>query len=505
MLKNIGANWTLTASKIASMFVLLPFTIRVLGTEEYGTWILISSMTGYLGLLALGIPMATVRYVAKFSAEGRDRDLNTVVSSCAGLYLLLGLAALILGGTLLIVFNIVYEVPGRLRHSSQFTFALVVSTIALSFMGELLSGIMAAHEDFIVRNKIQLSGLALRTGLTFVLLTLDKSMIWLAVILLTGFAFEFCLSVTVVKHRYPRIRLTLSNFKWSMVRTVFTFSVFVLVLQMGAQLAFQTDSLVIGAFMPTSQIPLFTTASSIGLYLTQFVISIAAVVMPKATLLHSEDRVSDLREMFLLWSKITFSLSILASIYLIVFGPRFLAWWIDPSFEGPSGLVLRILMLGNLLFLPARGVALPIMMGIGKPGLPTSFFAVAAVANLGLSVALVRPLGLPGIAIGTAIPNVLFAVAVIVLACRAADVSVRAFIRYVGARALVGGALVGTLMFLIHHTLDVHGITELVGVGVVTVLMFGLVCTAFVYHGDPYVDVRSRLGRQLGRLRTWPR
>ena len=60
----------------------------------------------------------------------------------------------------------------------------------------------------------------------------------------------------------------------------------------------------------------------------------------------------------------------MAGLFLIVFGPTFIGWWIDPSFEGPSGQVLQILMVSSLVFLPVRGVALPILMGLGKPKIP---------------------------------------------------------------------------------------------------------------------------------------
>ena len=98
-----------------------------------------------------------------------------------------------------------------------------------------------------------------------------------------------------------------------------------------------------------------------------FIIAIAAVVSPMATKLSTEGRRDELREIFLKWSKVALSLSIMAGLFLIVLGPRFIGWWIDPSFEEPSGQVLQILMVSSFMFLPVRGVALPILMGLGKP------------------------------------------------------------------------------------------------------------------------------------------
>jgi O-antigen/teichoic acid export membrane protein len=124
------------------------------------------------------------------------------------------------------------------------------------------------------------------------------------------------------------------------------------------------------------------------------------------TKLSTEGRVPELREMFLKWSKVSLSISLMAGLFLVVLGPRFIAWWIDPSYERPAGAVLQILMISSLAFLPVRGVALPILMGLGKPKTATIAFVLAGLANLVLSLALARPLGLAGVALGTAIPNV---------------------------------------------------------------------------------------------------
>ena len=69
MLRNIGSNWVLVLATIGVTYVLTPLLIGTLGEEGYGTWTLITSFTGYIGLLALGVPMACVRYLAQHVAE----------------------------------------------------------------------------------------------------------------------------------------------------------------------------------------------------------------------------------------------------------------------------------------------------------------------------------------------------------------------------------------------------------------------------------------------------
>jgi O-antigen/teichoic acid export membrane protein len=217
-----------------------------------------------------------------------------------------------------------------------------------------------------------------------------------------------------------------------------------------------------------------------------------------ATRLKTEGRTSELREIFLKWSKISFSLTLLPGLFLLVLGPRFIAWWISPSFERPAGVVLQILMLSGLMFLPVRGVAQPILMGLGRVGVPTVAFLAAGVLNLVLSVVLVKPYGLPGVAIGTAIPTVLFSLVMLVFACRVLGVPLLTYTRYVALRASLGAIPLLALLLWFRIRCEVQSFAGLVGSGFATVLTFALIWVLFVYRNDPYVKLSGRLRR------LWP-
>ncbi|HWC74398.1 MAG TPA: polysaccharide biosynthesis C-terminal domain-containing protein, partial [Gemmatimonadales bacterium] len=313
--------------------------------------------------------------------------------------------------------------------------------------------------------------------------------------------FDFGLCWVLIRKRYPATRLQLSHINWRMTRSIFAFSLYVLVLTAGIRLSFETDSIVIGAFQKVSSIPYFTVANSFVVYFMEFIVAIAAVVMPAATRLKTQGHHAELRDVFLKWSKIAFSVTLVVGLFLIVLGPRFIAWWIDPSFERPAGQVLQILMISNLVFLPMRGVALPILMGLGKPGLPTVGFLVAGLVNLGLSILLVGPLGLAGVALGTAIPNVIFAVLVHWQACKELDTPFLGSLRYIFARALLGGIPVLALLLWFKLGMDVRGVSGLVVAGIAMIAVVGVMWVAYVYRGDRYVDLRGR----LPVLKAWSR
>src|ERR1700730_16315922 len=67
--RNVLSNWATYLLSGAVSFFLSPFIVRHLGNSAYGVWVLLVSLTGYLGFLDLGIRGAVTRYVAKFYSE----------------------------------------------------------------------------------------------------------------------------------------------------------------------------------------------------------------------------------------------------------------------------------------------------------------------------------------------------------------------------------------------------------------------------------------------------
>src|ERR1700722_11989412 len=173
MLRNIGSNWVVTLITIVATYFLTPFTIHVLGSSGYGTWTLITAMTGYMSLLALGVPMACVRYLAQHVAEGDARKMNQAIGSCVGLYLMLGAAAVVVGVALAIAFTAVYDIPAALRTDAHWAFLLMALQVGAGFVGLLPEGILFAHHDFVARNSVRIGGVILRLALTVTLLSLS--------------------------------------------------------------------------------------------------------------------------------------------------------------------------------------------------------------------------------------------------------------------------------------------------------------------------------------------
>lgn len=505
MFKNVGANWLQLLVSVAVTFVLTPFLIRTLGTDGHGTWTLVVSLVGYLTLLALGVPMASVRYFAEHVAKEEQEELQDAVSACAGLYTLLGGVALALGGVLYLVFSIVYvesgAVPAHLATPARIALGLFVLQIALGFFTQLPYGLLAAGHRFVPRCVIvsvsQLVKLALIVGL----LSWNKSLPLLAAIHVGLMLLEFVAATLIVKRFHPDVRFLPDGLEWGVIRRIATFSLFAMLLNVGIRLSFQSDALVIGRFVDVGENPYYSVANSLVVYLTELLVGIGAVVMPLAIALRAKQDETALRNVFLKWSKVAFSLSLLACVGIHALGESFIAFWMDdPVFAGRAAPVLQTLIYSCVVFLPARGVALPTLMGIGDARVPAFGFLVAGVANVVVSVMLAKAgYGILGVAFGTALPNIAFGLLLLDRALREVGLSGRAYFAYVLPRAVLGVVPVW-LALLVVQELEPAGMLELLAYGGLSLLVAAVSAVLIVFRGDPYFDPSVWIG---ARVRAW--
>lgn len=500
MFKSVASNWILNLLQMAVLLVLSPFVLKHLGGEQNGLWATIVSYTGVLSLLILGVPMASVRAIATAAAQKDEDALRRALSTCLGICLFLGASAILVAGLLYLVFEqgVLQGEAGRglapqLLSDARLAFGIVGIQVACGFAMRLPYGVLEAFGDFGLRNLVMAGELALRFTLTTLLLSWRAELPVLALVQVGCMLAEFAAALWILRRRHPALSFSLAHFDRAAVRPILGFSVFALLLNVGSLLAFRLDAMVIGSNLPAQSATDFDVGNKFFDPLMQLLIGVGAVIMPLAARLSAAGNTSELGATFLKWSKISLSIVLAVGLYLAVLGPAFVGWWMGPEYEARSGLVLQILMLSFLVYLPVRGVALPILMGLGKPRAPALALLVMGLANLAISLALVRPLGTVGVALGTAIPNLFFAVYVLHLACRELAIPPAHYLSRVVLRCAIGALLPLALLLFLEHGLHVRGFLPLLAAGLASTLVFALTWLFFVLRGDPDLDLLARL------------
>lgn len=510
MFKHIGSNWTLVLLRMAVMIVLTPLMQHDehgVGGSAYGVFLGIISLIGFIDLLALGVPMATVKHVAEGVATNDIERTNRAFSTSLGITGLMGVMALLVSVALYLPFvhgldqlidkdaNLLGIFP-----DARMTFAIIAVHGSLAFAMRLPYALFDAHHEFTTKNLIAAAGLVLRVVLVIGLLAWRPTIVMLGVTVAACTLFEFIACMLVIRRKYPEIKPSLANFDRASARGIFNFSVFATLVSVGSMLAFRLDAVVIGALLTAQDVTAYGNGSVFFEPLIGLMLGIGAVVMPTATKLAAQGRKAELVPIIERWMRIGFSLQLLVCGYLIAFGPEFLGRWIAPEYEGWSGPLTQVLAASFIVFLPVRAVGLSALLGLGQARKPAIGLVVMGVANLLISIALAKPLGVLGVALGTAIPNVVYAAWLMRELCKELEIPIGRTLVELFARIPVGMLPPVILAFALEGYVDSSSWFLVLGAGVLWSVVFGLAWGLYVYRGDPHLDLFALIGRVRARF-----
>ena len=68
LVRNVLANWLALGTATVVGFVLTPYMLRHLGDTGFGLWVLVTTLTGYYGLLDLGFRAGVGQYLIRYIA-----------------------------------------------------------------------------------------------------------------------------------------------------------------------------------------------------------------------------------------------------------------------------------------------------------------------------------------------------------------------------------------------------------------------------------------------------
>jgi O-antigen/teichoic acid export membrane protein len=405
-LRNVVANWGGFAFAILLSFFLSPFVVRHLGNGAYGVWVLIVSMTGYLGLLDMGVRGAVTRYVAKFHTQADHKQANETASSAMMIFSLAGLFAIAISAGLGSAALNRLQIPESFHAQARSVLLIAGVTVAFSLVGGVYGGILVALQRFDLVNVIEVTTSGLRALATVIVLRRGGGITALALVQLgAGFLSGAANAILVAKF-YPELRIRPSNANREHLRMIFSFSVYSFFLQVFSYLILYTDSLVIAAFLPVSFVTFFAIAGNLVTYARGLTRGISSTVTPLASRLEAAGDFSGLRRTALSSASYSTALMLPIGITFLLRGSSFIRLWMGSEYAELSGGVLWILSWMAIFSAgPAMGWA--VVQGIGKHKPLVPVYLLESLVNLAMSIILVRKMGIFGVAWGTTIPNLL--------------------------------------------------------------------------------------------------
>jgi len=402
--RNVLFNWLGTIANMAVGFFLSPFILHRLGDVAFGVFVLANSVVAYLGLLDLGMQSSVLRFVSKGHTKGDHEGASEAISAALWVRLQVSALALLLSAGIAVVFPHIFKVPADLANDACKAILLIGVVTAISMSVGVVGGVISALNRYDLQNYVNLTQTAIRVvGVVFVLRT-GHGIVGIALSELVATVVGNVLLVWIARRLYPELRIQLKKPKRETLKQIWSYSFYAFLTTIAVQLVYQTDNLVVGAFVSASAVTFFAIANNLCRYATQIVSSMGGTFVPAASTYEAAGDSASLLMLYKNGTRATLMISLPILITFIVRGPTFIGLWMGPEYAHSSGIVLIILSIA-LFFSYANRTAGAIAFGVEKHKTTALWSIGEGVANLALSILLVHWYGIYGVAIGTMVPS----------------------------------------------------------------------------------------------------
>ena len=322
------------------------------------------------------------------------------------LRILIGLGIVFMGAILAAVFPRVFSLPPALHRSARLAVLITAATLACTLTFGISGAVLSALHRFdllsgmnILRALLRASGFVwlLRHGYGIVSLALWEFLAALVV----GIGLSL-----LCAHSYPELRLSLHRPEKEIVRKVWGYGIHISLITLAAVFIYHTDNIVVGLFAGSAAVTFYAIAGNLVASSAEAVAAVSATFTPMASGFQAEDKFEHLRRLLIQGTRASLMVGLPICLALFVRGHTFIALWMGHEYAPVSGVILQILLVNRILT-TANMSGCSIAYGMEKQRPIVAWALVEALANLALSVLLVRRIGIYGVAWGTAIAGVI--------------------------------------------------------------------------------------------------
>lgn len=388
---------------ILTGMVYTPVMLRLLGQSEYGLYQLVYSVVSYLSLLSLGFSASYMRFYARAKASEEKDAVNRLNGMFLTIFLAIASICLLCGTVMVMnVRSIFADGLSEAEYSTAKTLmSLMVFNLALSFPSSVFSSITTAHEKFVFQKVIEVVQSLLNPFLTLPLLIMgygSVSMVCVSTLLTIS---KLVISVYYCFHKL-HAGFVFSGFKFGILKEMWVFTFFIFINQIIDQINWNVDKFLLGRFAGTTAVAIYGLGGTLNTMYMQFSTSVSNVFVPKVNKIVATSNDDDLlTQIFTKVGRIQFVIISLIMTGFIFFGKPFMTFWGGEGYESSYYVALWLIIPVTVPLIQNLGIEIQRAKNMHK--MRSIVYLVISVANVLISIPLIKYFGAVGASAGTAI------------------------------------------------------------------------------------------------------
>lgn len=404
--RNTVTGWLGHAINILSTLYLTPLIIHGLGASTYGLWILITQLTGYSGILDLGVRFTLTKHIAQANIDGDHDRIRRLLSTALAMTSAVAVVVMAIAMLVATFFGRWFGLDPSTHEQGSRALLIASLTTALGFPAGVFMAALAGQHRYDLLDALGIVSQLLRTVGTIWVLSQGGGIVSLAVVNLAASLFAYGGSLLFLRTR-SEISLGPAAVSWSIARLLVSFSLYAFASTAGWYLIYATDLTLIGTMLSPVDVAHYGLAINILTVVMAAVSAFTRSLVPIAGELNARANVADTQRVYLLATRTTLLIALPCLAVLALAGPGLLRIWVGPGFSEASGGLLQLLALAYLpIIMNSAGQALA--LAVEARGRFVLFILFEGLTNLAMSLILVRLAGPVGVAVGTLIPAAIF-------------------------------------------------------------------------------------------------
>ena len=389
--------------KILVNLLYTPIMLRLLGQSEYGLYQLVFSVVSYLSLLSLGFSSSYMRFYSQFKAK----DDGDSVAKLNGMFLIvfsvLSLVCIACGIVMLGNIRLIFGegLTDSEYITAQKLMGLLVVNLALTFPNSVFNCIVTSHEKFLFQKSLVLAQNLFSPFLTLPLLIMGCGSV--GMVSVTTF---LTITVLLVNIFYCKKRLSVKfrfyGFQIKLLKEMWVFTFFIFLNQIIDQINWSVDKFLLGRYAGTTAVAVYGVGGQINSMYLEFSNSISNVFVPKVNRIVAEtDDNEQLTSLFTKVGRIQFIVLGLILTGFAFFGEPFIDMWAGNGYNASYAVALLLIIPVTVPLIQNLGIEIQRAKNMHKAR--SIVYLFIAIANVFISIPLIKFFGPTGAALGTAI------------------------------------------------------------------------------------------------------
>jgi O-antigen/teichoic acid export membrane protein len=461
LIKNTSSNLLLLFVKIAITLIMTPLYLSNMGDYDYGIWIVIASVVGYMGLLDLGIKPAISKFTSQFNVNEDKGSLNILYSTSTLFLIAVGLfCALTLFFIGVYYPEVFFNQP---EGEIKYTLVLIIIAIqlALMFPGFAPASVLEGLHLFSLANNISIINSIISATILFFIISPSNALFSLALVNAIGISIKgLLLFFYVAKKSKYQLRPQFKFFKRSVLSELLSFGIKSFVQGLSYRIETVSAPIIISTMLSPALVPFYSLPAALISYIKNIGFTITKTFMPQFSEIIEQGSKEKEIQFYLNASKWTI-LTILPIICLAtILGKDFISLWVGVKYGENSQSVLILLCFFTLIpFLdPCKGRYLTAK---NKHGILAKLFPISAAISLLISIVLVEPYGIVGVATGSLVSVFIFSPYYLSYSCKLLGISVFKYLKTSVFPCLIPTLLPSLAIFFVKGNFEITKFIDL--------------------------------------------